>query len=95
LAHPNDPTSRPAGPVQVLPGGETITVDGSTVADPETGVPVRAAVLRLPAWRLRDLSAALRLWSTTLTFFAAEPATLPTETALATALAATADTLPT
>jgi hypothetical protein len=84
----------PSHAVEALPGGETLTVDGSTVTDPETGRPVPAAVLRLPAWRAHELSAALRLWSATLTFFADEPAALPTETELATVLATTAAALP-
>lgn len=82
-------------PTQVLPGGETLAVDGSTVTDPETGELVPAAVLRLPAWRAHEVAAALRLWSTTVMFFAGEPAALPTETVLAAALATTAAALAT
>jgi hypothetical protein len=77
----------------VLPGGETLTVDGSTVADPETGEPVPAAVLRLPAWRLQELSAALHLWSEVLTLTTSPAAALPDEQRLAAALAEITPTL--
>jgi hypothetical protein len=76
----------------VLPGGETIEIDGSTVTDTETGQPAPAATLRLPAWRLRELAAALDAWTTTLTLVTAAMH-LPTERALSTALASTAHTL--
>lgn len=61
----SEPSHDPAPSRQVLPGGETIEIDGSTVADPETGRPIPAAVLRLPAWRLRELAAALEAWTAT------------------------------
>jgi hypothetical protein len=90
VPHPNDPDSRPAGPsrpLDVLPGGETLALDGSTVADPETGLPVPAAVLRLPAWRLRELAATLQFASGVLTLAARHGTHLPTEFDLSTSLA--------
>jgi hypothetical protein len=72
----------------VLPGGETIQLDGSTIADPETGQPVPAAVLRLPAWRLHEVAAALGTWSRVQTLVLTEGAHLPTETFLSDGLAA-------
>jgi hypothetical protein len=89
VAHPND-LGRPA---HVLPGGESLDLDGSTVTDPETGRPVPAAVLRLPAWRLQEVAAALHVWSRMQTLFITEGAHLPTETALATSLAAAGETI--
>lgn len=83
----------PTRPTIVLPGGETLTVDGSTVPDPETGEPVPAAVLRLPAWRAQELSAALQLWSQILTLTSSPAAALPDEQLLATALAELAPAL--
>jgi hypothetical protein len=83
----------PAGARRVLPGGETIEIDGSTVTDPETGQPAPAAVLRLPVWRLRELAAALDAWTHTLTLVSAQATHLPTEHALSHALAGTAHSL--
>lgn len=54
-----DEPIHPAGTRQMLPGGETIEIDGSTVTDPETGQPAPVALLRLPIWRLHELAAAL------------------------------------
>jgi hypothetical protein len=48
-----------------LADGGTLTIDGSTIPDPETGQPIPAATLRLPAWRLRDLAGTLSFWSAT------------------------------
>jgi hypothetical protein len=79
VAHPSDPDRS----VDVLPGGETLALDGSTIADPETGQPVPAAVLRLPTWRLQELAAALHIWNRMQTLFTTEGAHLPMETALA------------
>jgi hypothetical protein len=79
--------------VQLLPGGEVITIDGTTIPDPETGEPVPAATLRLPAWRATELSAALTLWTTVHDLVISDAAALPTETALARALATTAEAL--
>jgi hypothetical protein len=79
--------------VQLLPGGEVITIDGSTVPDPETGHPVLAATLRLPVWRAAELSAALTLWTAVQEIVLSDAAALPTETDLAAALATTAQTL--
>jgi hypothetical protein len=47
----------------VLPGGETIAIDGSTVDHPETGEPCPAVVLRLPLDRVRGVAEALDLWN--------------------------------
>ena len=79
--------------VQLLPGGEVITIDGTTIPDPETGQPVPAATLRLPAWRASELSAALTLWTAVQEIVLSDAAALPTETDLAVALAGTADSL--
>jgi hypothetical protein len=81
------------GPAEILPGGETLTVDGSTVADPETGQPVPAAVLRLPAWRTKELAAALDLWNQLQTLVLTAGAHLPSEAALASRLSAAGETL--
>lgn len=83
----------PGGTVEVLPGGETLTVDGSTVADPETGQPVPVAVLRLPAWRAREVAAALGVWHQLQTLVLTSGAQLPAEAALAGRLAAVGDAL--
>jgi hypothetical protein len=77
MPHPN----HPAHSTQTLPGGETLTLDG-TIPDPETGHPVPAAVLRLPAWRLHELATALTLWTRIHTMITTQ-ADLPTETDLA------------
>ena len=90
MAHPNHPHSHP---VEVLPGGETLTIDGSTVPDPETGLPVPVAVLRLPVWRLYELAAALNLWTRVQTLLTTDGAHLPTEMPLADHLLDTAHTL--
>ena len=87
------PLPDPAPPLHVLASGETITVDGSTIADPETGRPVPAAVLRLPSWRLRELAAALTLWTRTLDLITTAGADLPFEHELAAALSHTAQTV--
>jgi hypothetical protein len=89
VAHPN----HPAHPVETLPGGGTLTLDGSTVPDPETGQPVPAALLRLPAWRLAELAAALNTWAHVQTLVLTDGARLPTETPLALRLATAAPTL--
>jgi hypothetical protein len=94
LAHPNDPVpdrSHPA--VTVLPTGETVTLDGSTVADPESGEPVPAAVLRLPVWRLHDLAAALSVWTRVQTLVLTDGVHLPTELPLADHLVEAAEVL--
>jgi hypothetical protein len=83
----------PGGTVEVLPGGETLAVDGSTVADPETGQSVPVAVLRLPAWRAREIAAALELWSRLQTLMLTSGAQLPDEAALAGRLGAVGDVL--
>jgi hypothetical protein len=83
----------PGSSVQVLPGGETIEIDGSTVVDPETGQPAPAAVLRLPVWRMRELAAALDVWTRTLTLVTAEGAHLPTEGPLSAILHDTANAI--
>jgi hypothetical protein len=79
--------------VQLLPGGEVLTIDGTTIPDPETGKPVPAAVLRLPVWRATELSAALTLWTAIQEIVLSDAAALPTETDLAEALTATATAL--
>ena len=88
--HPAPPHVAPSR--QVLPGGETIEIDGSTVADPETGQPTPAAVLRLPAWRLRELAAALEAWTATHALLTTTMH-LPIELALSRALTGTAEAL--
>jgi hypothetical protein len=91
-----EPIYRRTGPdrsTEVLPGGETIEIDGSTVTDPETGQPAPAAVLRLPVWRLRELAATLDTWTQTLTLVTTRAAHLPTEDALSLALNNAAHTL--
>jgi hypothetical protein len=78
----------PGGPAEVLPGGETLGVDGSTVPDPETGRPVPAAVLRLPPWRATEVAAALQLWSRVQALVLTDGAHLPDEATLAGQLSA-------
>jgi hypothetical protein len=87
MTHPNHPLHPDPRHTIALPGGETLTIDGSTVLDPETGYPVPAAVLRLPVWRAEELAAALHLWSQILTLVDSPDAALPDEQPLATALA--------
>jgi hypothetical protein len=86
VPHPNDQPR----PTDVLPGGETLTLDGSTIADPETGARVPAAVLRLPPWRLQELAAALTTWARIQTLVLADGAHFPTEAPLAARLTAAA-----
>jgi hypothetical protein len=69
MPHPN----HPAPPTQTLPGGETLTLDNTTIPDPETGHLVPAATLRLPAWRLRELAATLHRYNRIHTIISAEP----------------------
>jgi hypothetical protein len=91
---PGDP-GRPAGVLMVahvLPFGETIEIDGSTVDDPETGEPRPAAVLRLPADRLRRVAGALDLWHCVRTLVTDRGLGL-IEAELSAALVAAADTL--
>lgn len=76
--------------VRVLPGGETIEIDGSTVVDPETGQPAPVAVLRLPVWRLSELAAALDGWTEAMALFNGRAAQLPDETDLSRTLQAAA-----
>ena len=73
-----------SGPITwVLESGETVTVNGETVPDPETGELVPAAVLRVPLWRLAELADALTLWSVLLAVFTEAASSLPTEEVLA------------
>jgi hypothetical protein len=88
MPHPNHPTA----PTQTLPGGETLTLDDTTIPDPETGHPIPAAVLRLPAWRLHELATALHHWNRIHTMITTA-AHLPTETDLANHLTHAAHTL--
>jgi hypothetical protein len=89
-----DEPIHPASSRQVLPGGETIEIDGSTVTDPETGQPAPAALLRLPIWRLRELAAALDAWTHTLTLVTSTDVMhLPTEHDLSHALGNSAHAL--
>jgi hypothetical protein len=95
-----DPGSeaRPAEPPavvmaeHVLPGGETIEIDGSTVDHPETGEPQPAAVLRLPLGRVRGLAEALDRWNRVYALVTDRGFDL-IEEELSTALAEAADTL--
>jgi hypothetical protein len=87
---PGNPTPRYR---RLLADGGALTVDGSTIPDPETGQPVPAATLRLPAWRLRDLAAALSSWSATVAALTNHHAWPPDETELSQALAAGAAVL--
>jgi hypothetical protein len=83
----------PNRPMETLPGGETLTLDGSTVPDPETGQPVPVAVLRLPPWRAKEVAAALDVWSRLQTLVLTDGAHLPGEATLAGRLAAIGDAL--
>ena len=67
---------------RVLDSGEILTL-GGTVPDPESGRAVPAAVLRLPHWRLRELSAALTGWAHVLAYVGAAHDRLPDESDLA------------
>jgi hypothetical protein len=84
---------RGAGSRQVLEGGETVEVDGSTVADPETGRPVPVVVLRLPEWRVREVAAALELWGRVQALVGGEGGRLPEEGALARGLVVAGEAL--
>jgi hypothetical protein len=79
--------------VRVLPGGETLEIDGSTIIDPETGQPAPAAVLRLPVWRLTELAAALAGWTDAMALFNRPTAQLPDETELSQTLQGAATAL--
>jgi hypothetical protein len=92
MPEPIHPPAAPRSRRQVLPGGETIEIDGSTITDPETGQPAPVAILRLPIWRLRELAAALNAWTHTLSLVT-DAIHLPAEHDLSHALAATAHTL--
>ena len=83
----------PSSVTTVLPTGETITVDGSTVTDPETGRRIPAAVVRLPAWRAAEMAAALAAWTRVQAIVLAEGAQLPTEARLPGVLAEAAQDL--
>jgi hypothetical protein len=74
---------------RALADGGTLTIDGSTIPDPDSGHPVPAATLRLPAWRLRDLATTLSFWSATITTLVSRP----NETDLCQALTTGADLL--
>jgi hypothetical protein len=87
MPHPNHPTPT----TQTLPGGETLTLDG-TIPDPETGHPVPVAVLRLPAWRLHELATTLHHWNR-IHAMITTAAHLPAETDLANHLTQAAQTL--
>ena len=76
-----------------LADGGTLTIDDSTIPDPETGAPVPAATLRLPVWRMRDVSDALSSWTTTTQALALSADWPPDETDLSAALADGADVL--
>ena len=90
-------SNAPAGPhphySRALADGGTVSLSGATVADPDTGESVPAATLLLPAWRLRDLSRALRGWSATTALVAMTADWPPDETNLADALTTTANLL--
>ena len=91
---PSAPRSTPeSGYVRELEDGGALVLEGATVTDPDTGRPVPAATLHLPAWRLRDVSRALRGWSVTAAQFAMSADWPPDESDLADALATTADLL--
>jgi hypothetical protein len=79
MPHPNHPTPT----THTLPGGETLTLDHTTIPDPETGHPIPTATLRLPTWRLHELATALKLWSRIHTMITTEAHHLPAETDLA------------
>jgi hypothetical protein len=68
-------SSRPPATLytRALADGGTLTIDGTTIPDPDTGQPVPAATLRLPAWRLRDLATTLSFWSATIATLASRP----------------------
>jgi hypothetical protein len=89
-SHPAVPT---ADYTRALADGGTLTVDGSTVPDPDTGEPVPAATLRLPAWRLRDIATTLSSWTAATALLADRYDWPPDETDLSQALADSADVL--
>ena len=93
MQHSSDPTGPQPHYSRVLEDGGTVSLSGATVADPDTGEPVPAATLLLPAWRLRDLSRALRGWSATTALVAMSADWPPDETNLADALTTTANLL--
>jgi hypothetical protein len=89
----NHPAIQPARYVRPLADGGTLTVDGSTIPDPDTGEPVPAATLHLPAWRLRDIATTLTSWTAAVAILANRHDWPPDETDLCHALAAGADVL--
>ena len=89
----NHPTAPQPRYHRELEDGGTVSLDGATVADPDTGQPVPAATLLFPAWRLRDVSRALRGWSATAALMATSADWPPDESDLATTLAVTANVL--
>ena len=93
MQHSSNPTGPHPHYSHALADGGTVSLSGATVADPDTGEPVPVATLLLPAWRLRDLSRALRGWSATTALVAMSADWPPDETDLADALAATANVL--
>jgi hypothetical protein len=78
---------------RTLADGGTLTIDGTTIPDPDTGQPVPAAPLRLPAWRLRDLATTLTSWTTAVATLVNRYDWPPDETDLCQALTAGADLL--
>jgi hypothetical protein len=78
---------------RVLPGGGVIEVDGSTVADPQTGEPVPAVVLRLPVWRLAALAGALDMWNRVQALVEVGGRCVPADDGLGAALTQAAETL--
>ena len=84
----------PATPyTRTLADGGTLTIDGSTIPDPDTGQPVPAATLRLPAWRLRDLATTLTSWTAAVATLVSRYDWPPDETDLCQALTTGADLL--
>jgi hypothetical protein len=65
-----------------------LEVDGSTVIDPETGRAVPVAVLRLAEWLVREVAAALEVWSRVQELVSTAGAQLPREVGLSRQLAA-------
>jgi hypothetical protein len=69
-----------------MDNGDVVEVDGSTLADDDSGQPVPAVILRMPAWRAHALGHVLASWNKAVDLFEAATAVSQDESDLAWAL---------